>query len=134
MRKKTIKNDRQSAILNCISAKFFMVVLCESLHFVLYAWCSYFALFLSYINITKLLKFIMAAINGHFKIVCSQKLIRSLADIDVHICQIKRISAGIFFLKRANEYFFVSSPSNQMVDYMGIKMSPKIPRWYVMAM
>ena len=27
-----------------------MVVLCESLHFVLYAWCSYFALFLSYIN------------------------------------------------------------------------------------
>ena len=39
------ENDRHSAILNFISAKFFMVVLCESLHFVLYAWCSYFALF-----------------------------------------------------------------------------------------
>ena len=32
---------------------------------------------------------------------CLQKLIRSLADIAVHICQIKR-SAGIFFLKRAS--------------------------------
>ena len=31
-----------------------------------------------------------------FKIVCSQKLIRSLADIAVHINQIKRRSAGNF--------------------------------------
>ena len=59
--KKTVKNDRQSTILNFISAKCFIVVLCESLHFVLYAWCSYFALFLSYVNITQLLKLKMAA-------------------------------------------------------------------------
>ena len=50
--------------------------------------------------------------NGHFKIICSQKLIRSLADIAVHISKIKRRSAGNFFLKRAKEYFFVSGPSN----------------------
>ena len=35
----------------------------------------------------------------------------------MHICQIKRISAEIFFLKWANEYFFVNGPSNQRVDY-----------------
>ena len=35
--------------------------LCESLHLILYAWFSYFALFLSYVDITKLLKFKMAA-------------------------------------------------------------------------
>ena len=35
--------------------------LCESLHFVLYAWSSYLALLLSYVNITKLLKFKIAA-------------------------------------------------------------------------
>ena len=39
-----------------------------------------------------------------------QKLIRSLADIAVHISQEK--AAGNFFLKRAKEYFFVSGPSN----------------------
>ena len=33
----------------------------ESLHFVLYAWSSYFALILGGVNITKLLKFKMAA-------------------------------------------------------------------------
>ena len=35
--------------------------LCESLHFVQYAWSSYFALILSCLTITKLLKFKMAA-------------------------------------------------------------------------
>ena len=35
--------------------------LCESLHFVLYAWSSYFALISSCVNITKLLEFKMAA-------------------------------------------------------------------------
>ena len=45
--------------------------------------------FLSYVNITKLFK---------FKIVCSQKLIRSLADTAEYIRQIKR-SDGIFSLK-----------------------------------
>ena len=52
-----------------------------------------------------------------------------MADIAVHIRQLKRRSAGNFFLKRAKKYFFVSGPSNQRVDYManGIKMSPKIP-------
>ena len=44
--KKTIKNDRQLAILYFISA---------------YAWTSFFALFLSYVNISKFLKFKMTA-------------------------------------------------------------------------
>ena len=50
-----------------------------------------------------------------------------MADIAVHICQIRRRSAGNFFLKHANKYFFASGPSNQRVDYMGIKMSQKNP-------
>ena len=60
--KKTIENDRQSAILGFISAKFsYVIYLCESLHFVQYAWSSYFALILRCLNITKLLKFKMTA-------------------------------------------------------------------------
>ena len=51
--KKTNKKDHQSAILNFISAKFVMVVLCESLHFVLYAWCMVFVL-RKYHKITKI--------------------------------------------------------------------------------
>ena len=64
----------------------------------------------------------------------SQKVTRSLADIAVHISKIKRRSARKRILKRANDYFFVRGPSILRVDYMGIKMSPKIPRWYMMAM
>ena len=84
----------------------------------------------------------MAAI---LEIVSSQKLIMSLADMAEHICQIKtksdgivflkcpnelfvkikRISDGIVFLKRANELFVVSVHSNQRVNDMEIKMSPK---------
>ena len=48
-----------------------------------------FCIFLSHLNITKLLKFKMAA-KRHFSHFCSQKGIRSLADIAEHICQIKR--------------------------------------------
>ena len=44
--------------------------------------------------------------------ICSQKLIGSLADLAEHICQIKRRSGGNFFLKRANEHFFISGRSN----------------------
>ena len=55
--KKTIKNDRQLAILKICHG----LSLCESSHFVLYAWSSFFALFLSYVNITTFLKFKMAA-------------------------------------------------------------------------
>ena len=54
----------------------------------------------------------LLSLDHYFKIVCSQRLIRSLADIAVYICQIIRRSAGNFFLKRANKYFFVSGPSN----------------------
>ena len=71
--------------------------------------------FFSYINIT----------NGHFKIVCSQKLIKSLTDIAEHICHIKRRSDGNFFPKCANKHFFVSSHINYRVNDMGIKMSQK---------
>ena len=55
--KKTIKNDRQLAILEICHG----LSLCETSHFVLCAWSSFFALFLSYVNITKFLKFKMAA-------------------------------------------------------------------------
>ena len=52
--KKTIKmTDRQLAILEICHG----LSLCESSHFVLYGWSSFFALFLSYVNITKFLKF-----------------------------------------------------------------------------
>ena len=54
----------QSAILDFISAKFIMGYPCLShyiLFYVLYAWSSYSALLLSCVNITKLLKFKMAA-------------------------------------------------------------------------
>ena len=46
------------------------------------------------------------------EIVCYQKLIKSLPDIVEHICQIHRISDGTFFLKQANEHFFISGRSN----------------------
>ena len=62
MRQKQLKMSASCHFEFYLAAKFFMVVLCESLHFVLYnACCSYFALFSSYVNITKLLKFEMAA-------------------------------------------------------------------------
>ena len=51
--------------------------------------------------------------NGHLtailKLFAPKQLIRSLADIAVHICQIKKGSDGNFFLKRANELLFVAS-------------------------
>ena len=45
-------------------------------------------------------------LNGHFEIVCSQKLFSLFADLAEHICQIKKRPDGNFFLKRANEHFF----------------------------
>ena len=57
-------------------------------------------LFLCYVNITKLL--------NYFEIICSQKLIRSLADIAEHICQIERKSPGNVFLKRTDESLLVA--------------------------
>ena len=54
------KNGRLAAILDFISAKFYMGYPCETLHFVLNAWSSYFAIFLCYVNIIKILKFKMA--------------------------------------------------------------------------
>ena len=61
-----------------------------------------------------------------------QRRISSLATLSQqpkisNICQIKRRSDGNFFLKRANEHFFIrpSVRSNKRVDDMGIKMSQK---------
>ena len=73
--------------------------LCETLHFVLYSWSSYFAFFSQNYKNSKW------PLNGHIEIVCSRKLIRSLPDIAEHICQIKKGSDGNFFLKRTNELF-----------------------------
>ena len=47
------------------------------------------------------------ATNSPLEIVCSQKSIRSLADLVEQICQIKKRSDGNFFLKGDNEHFFV---------------------------
>ena len=47
-------------------------------------------------------------LNNHFEIVCSQKLIRSLADIAEHIAKLKKKTDRNFFLERANEHYFVS--------------------------
>ena len=58
-----MKNDRQLAILDFIFAKFVMGYPCVSPHILFYMHgpASFFALFLSYANITKFLKFKMAA-------------------------------------------------------------------------
>ena len=62
--------------------------------------------------------------NGrHFKIVCSQKFIRSLADIAVHVCQIKKICWKLF-----------SETLVALVIKGLIIWESTIPRWYVMAM
>ena len=87
------KNVRQSAILDSNYTKFVM-----GQPFVRYSGSSYFALFFRYSN-------------DLFEIACAKKLITSLPDIAEHICQIKRY-AGNFFLKYADEHFFVSHNSN----------------------
>ena len=60
--KKIIKNDRQMAILDFISAKFVMGDPCVSPHILFYMHGLAFLLcFLSYVHITKFLKFKTAA-------------------------------------------------------------------------
>ena len=59
--KKTIKNDRNSAILNFISAKFFMGYPCVSPYILSYLHVPAILWFLSCLRIAKLLKFKMAA-------------------------------------------------------------------------
>ena len=86
--KKTIKNYRQLAILD-----FFL----RNLSWVILVWvlkhCSIcmVQLFCFVFELRKYHKNFLKSkwLNGHFKIVCSQKLIRSLADIAVHIRQKK---------------------------------------------
>ena len=75
--RETIKNDRQSAILDFISAKFIMG----------YPFCSIYMVQLFCIDF-ELRKFILQNYSNskwpldiHFKMVCFQKLIRSLTDI-----------------------------------------------------
>ena len=123
MRKKNW-NGRLAAILDFISAKFVIGYHCVWPSILFYIHGPAILHFLSLLNITKLLKFKMAATRPFFNF-CSQKGIRSLADIAENICQIKIISDWNCFLKRANEHFFVSGHSNERVDDMGIKMSPK---------
>ena len=90
--KKTIKNDRQSAILDFISAKLSRVILVWVLTFCIICMVQLFCfdfVLRKYYKITQIQ-------HGHFKIVCSQKLIRSLIDIAVHICQKKKICRKLF--------------------------------------
>ena len=99
------------AILNFISAKFVMGCHCVRPSISFYIHGPAICIFLSHLNITKLLKFKMA-VKRPFLNFCSQKGIRSLAGIAEHICQIKRRSDETCFLKRVNEHFFVSGHSN----------------------
>ena len=51
-----------------------------------------------------------------------------MAAIAEHIFQIKKTSAGNLYLKRINEYsLLVALEIKYRVDYMGMKMSEKIP-------
>ena len=59
--KKTIKMTASRPFWILFLRNFHGLSLCESLHFVLYARSNYFALFLSSVNIAKLIKFKMAA-------------------------------------------------------------------------
>ena len=78
---KTFKNDRQSAILDFSLRNLSWVILVRVLTF-----CS--------ICMVQLFCFVFELHTwAYHKTVCSQKLIRTFADIAVHICQIKR-SAG----------------------------------------
>ena len=66
------KKQFKVAISNFICAKFVMGYTCVR-HFVLYSLSRYFALFLSYVNITNYSNSIWP-FSGHFEIVCSQRL------------------------------------------------------------
>ena len=99
------------AILDFISAKFVMGYHCvrPSILFYIHGPANlHFFVSLKYHKITQ----IKNAAKQPFLNFCSQKGIRSLADIAEHICQIKRRSDGNCFLKRVNEHFFVSGHSN----------------------
>ena len=85
-KKKKIKNDRQLAIFDFISATFVMGYPC------VLTFCSIcmVQLFCFVFELRKYLSQNFSNLkNDHFKIICSQKLIRSLVDIAVHISQIK---------------------------------------------
>ena len=56
-----------------------------------------------------------------FLIFCSQKGVRSVADIAEHICQIKWRFDGNFFLKRADEHFLFSGHINKGLMIWGSK-------------
>ena len=84
--KKKNLNGGPAAILDFFSVKFVMGYPCvRQYNFVLYSWSSHFA----FLDLSK-----------HYKIQ------------NEHISQIKRRSDGNFFLKCANEHFFVSGHSN----------------------
>ena len=81
--KKTIKNDCQS----------FWILFLQNLSWVILVWtfCSIcmVQLFCLDFELSKYYKIIQIQ-NGRFKSVCSQRLIGSLIDIAVQICQIKK--------------------------------------------
>ena len=79
-----------------------------------------------YYKITRLL-------DSHLKKML-RKVIRSLTDIAVHICQIERKSAGNFFLECATSVSLLVALVIKGFIIWEIKMSPKIPCCYLMAM
>ena len=130
--KKTIKSDHQSAILDLISAKFVIGYLCVSPYILFYKHgpSSYFALFLRCVNITKLLKFKMAARPPFLN--CLLPKVNQVIGWHSCACLPNKI-AGNIFLKRANKFSLLVALITKGWLY-GIKMSQKIPRCYLMTM
>ena len=108
--------SKKSAILDFISAKFFMGYSCVSpyiLFYRAYAWSIYFALFLSCVNIAKLLIFKMAA-RPPFRKCLLPKVNQVIGRYSCAYLPNKKktVLLETFFLKRANEHFFYSGHSN----------------------
>ena len=106
--------------------------LCESLHFVLYSWCSYFALFMSYLNIIKLLKLKMTAKQPFWNCLFP-KVNQVIGWYSWHICQIKRRLAGNFSWNALIISLLVAVVIQRLM-IRGSKCKKTIPQWYVMAM
>ena len=100
-----------TAVLDFISVNFVRDYPCVRPYILFYIHGQAIWLFFSYVNITKIINS-KWPLNGHFEIFCCQKLIRSLADVAEHICQINRRFDENLPLKCANEHFLISDHTN----------------------
>ena len=92
------KKCRLAVIWDFLSAKFVMCYPCVRHYILFYIHSPAILHFFELRKYHKITKNQNGRIDGHFAIVCSQKLIRTLADIAEHICLIKRRFDGFFFI------------------------------------